>query len=112
MRRMFQMTVVSIIAVISVLFSFAAVANHNYFYSDEQTVMSEQSVITAMTLWVVDNAHTKLTYDRANAIVRKVFENSKQHDIDPVFVLSIIQTESGFRERFPNYFTAFSLFPI
>ena len=42
MRRMFQMTVVSIIAVISVLFSFAAVANHNYFYSDEQTVMSEQ----------------------------------------------------------------------
>lgn len=99
MRRMFQMTVVSIIAVLSVFFSFAAVANHNYFYSDEQTVMSEQSVITAVTLWVVDNAHTKLTYDRANAIVRKVFENSKQHDIDPVFVLSIIQTESGFREK-------------
>lgn len=98
MRRMFQMSVVTILAVFSILLSFTAVANHNYF-SDEEPVMSEQSVITALTLWVVDNAHTKLTYDRANSIVRKVFEISKQHAVDPVFVLSIIQTESGFQER-------------
>ncbi len=99
MRRMFQMSIVTIIAVLSVFFSFAAVANHNYFYSDEASVKSEQSVITALTLWVVDNAHTRLTYDRANVIVRGVFEKSKQHNVDPVLVLSIIQTESGFHEK-------------
>lgn len=99
MRRMFQMSIVTIIAALSVFFSFAAVANHSYFYSDEITVKSEQSVITALTLWVVDNAHTNLTYDRANAIVKGVFERSKQHNVDPLLVLSIIQTESGFHEK-------------
>lgn len=52
----------------------------------------------AVVQWVQDNAQVQLPERKASAIVRAVYQYSFKRGLDPLLVLSVIRTESGFVE--------------
>lgn len=52
-----------------------------------------------LKVWVKDNAHSNLTTDKINLILRQVYFESESKDINPHLLLAIIKTESGFRDK-------------
>lgn len=53
----------------------------------------------AVTRWVMDNAQVDLPASKAAAIVRHAYLYAFHNELDPLLVLSVMRTESGFKER-------------
>lgn len=66
----------------------------------------------ALTQWVVANAHNKITTAKASKIVDYVYRYSAEYDLDPLLVLSVVKTESGFRENAKSTYGATGLMQI
>lgn len=70
-----------------------------FSFNETDPVTIQKHTKSALTEWVLDNAHTKLTNDKASSIVNTVYKYAQEHSIDPLLILSIIHNESGFREN-------------
>lgn len=66
----------------------------------------------ALTQWVVANAHNKITTAKAAKIVEYVYQYSAVYDLDPLMVLSVAKTESGFREDARSSYGAMGLMQV
>lgn len=66
----------------------------------------------ALTQWVMANAHNKISQAKASKIVEYVYKYSTVYDLDPLLVLSIAKTESGFRENAVSSYGAMGLMQV
>jgi soluble lytic murein transglycosylase-like protein len=86
---------------ISFLFSLMSVSYaQETIVEKKETPAIEASVAaekTSVVQWVLDNAQIKLTLRQASNIVAQAYLQAFKRDLDPVLILSIIRTESGFR---------------
>lgn len=71
----------------------------SFGFQEADPVIVEKHTKEALSDWVLDNAHTKMSTDKAKSIVNIVYRYAQEHSIDPLLILSIIHNESGFREN-------------
>ena len=98
MTRTIKLFVVAILSIFAIGVTGIALAT-DYGFNETNPAVIEKHTKSALTEWVLENAHTTLTNDKANAIVNIVYKYAQEHSIDPVLILSIIHNESGFREN-------------
>ena len=72
------------------LFAVTAQANPFGIFLDS---FDEQKIAAR---WIVQNAQAPITETKAMSIVRRVYIHSKNHEINPLTVLAVMRTESGF----------------
>lgn len=87
---------VVVLAVGLFLFSAFALCNTNTFYQDR---LAEQQTITALSQWVTTSTKETVPVSEAAAIVKAVYQYSKEHNVDPLLLLSMMRHESGFQKK-------------
>lgn len=70
-----------------------------FSFHEADPVVVEKHTKEALSEWVQDNAHIKMSGEKAKTIVNIVYKYAQEHSIDPLLILSIIHNESGFREN-------------
>lgn len=90
---MFKRFMLMMVAVV-MLYAFAA------FPVQAQTPeQTERHAIAALAKWVQATTNNKVSSYEAEKIVKYAYEYGKQHNVDPLIVLSIMRSESTFRHK-------------
>jgi soluble lytic murein transglycosylase-like protein len=62
-----------------------------------ETIQSTKQL--ALADWMVDNAQVSLSKTKVNTILTHVYQQAHERQMDPLLILSVMRTESGFKER-------------
>ena len=80
---------------LAILVGFTSYSNPlDEFVDKEARITTEKE---ALTDWVQNNSHNKISYEKAKQIVEYSYYYAAQYAVDPLLVLSVAKVESGYR---------------